>query len=725
MARRLEISLRGSVAADDPDEVTLSTTEMEVSLDDMDMELELEIDSDGIARSYFECAADGNVETLRILLMSDASGQLLNSVDVDGFSALMIAAAEGNSEVVLELLRQGADANLRTFELKSAALHFAAKNGDPVIVEEMCKHTKQIDFWNVNADTPLVWACIEGRDEAVRILLEHGADPRVTNHYGATTLMCATMIGEDTSDDSDTARKNIVAMLLTRCPEMANAQDRDGSTAMHLAASCGYLKCVQELLAHGADITIRNAIGQTPLEEAELTGCNGSERCVEYLKSRWVVLEEEAKARMMTMLEMEDSQATTTPKKSKRKKKAKKAQKKKVKSAVAQASAVDSPESDEEEAPPPAAAAQQYETDDDNASAWTTVSRKSLPAAKSEKKKSDGSPLAASPKPRQPAKSPRAKPTNPPSPSTVSAEADAPATETHEVAVGVAVELGGDTIPHSATDAPVDAELAAPIVESESEDDGTPDFLMRLPSLDATPSSPESAPFAGVALSPVSQLFQPSFAPSPFLRPRPMWGRFSSSEARSYRRQPVSKGVKPKLSWLDPLPTHVRDALAMLACGFCADLVSDNVQCTACSQLYCQLCVPAPTFACVRCGHILMRAEMKHNSFAQQQAASMGLLASHAPQTAGDPSIDELQARLHARQPLAAHVALHPMGLVPGEDAYLAGCSMAQLDVLEELHYAGLREINHARMQWIRAQERSKYEEELKTTHRVYSLYEA
>ncbi|OQR90613.1 cleavage induced hypothetical protein [Thraustotheca clavata] len=327
---------------------------------------------------------EGNVETLRILLMSDPSGELLNSVDVDGFSALMIAAAEGNSQVVLELLRQGADANLRTFELKSAALHFAAKNGDPVIVEEMCKHTKQIDFWNVNADTPLVWACIEGRDEAVCILLKYGADPRVTNHYGATTLMCATMIGEDAAENSDSARKNIVAMLLEKCPEMANAQDRDGSTAMHLAASCGYLQCVQELLARSADITIRNAI-------AELTGCNGSEKCVEFLKSRWVILEEEAKARMMTMLEMEENIATTPAKKSKKKKKAKKAQKKKPK--VTQA--MDSPESeghsDTEAIPneePEASKIKTYESDD-NSSPWTTVSRKQTPSGKSEPKKKE------------------------------------------------------------------------------------------------------------------------------------------------------------------------------------------------------------------------------------------------------------------------------------------------------------------------------------------------
>ncbi|ETV82281.1 hypothetical protein, variant 1 [Aphanomyces astaci] len=324
-------------------------------LEDLGIEFEFEMDTESMSRAYFECAAEGNVETLRFLLSSDVHGELLNSVDVDGFSALMIAAAEGNRDVVLELLRRNADANLRTFELKSAALHFAAKNGDPEIVEEMCKHTTQIDFWNINADTPLVWACIEGRDAAVAVLLRHGADPRVTNHYGATTLMCATMIGEDTDDATDMARKVIVTLLLTMCPDLVNVQDRDGSTAMHLAASCGYLQCCRALLEGGADITIRNAVGQTPLEEAEQTGCDGSDACVAFLKVHWAKLEDEVNKRMRTMLELEDDSSVATPgKAAKKKKKHKKnnhAAKKKLPppSTTKMSTAPSSPKADEDE----------------------------------------------------------------------------------------------------------------------------------------------------------------------------------------------------------------------------------------------------------------------------------------------------------------------------------------------------------------------------------------
>jgi ankyrin repeat protein len=69
-----------------------------------------------------------------------------------------------------------------------------------------------------STDTPLIWACIEGRVEAVRVLLEHGADVTAVNHYGAPALLCAVMIGENPDeDDSDHHRAEILRLLLDKC----------------------------------------------------------------------------------------------------------------------------------------------------------------------------------------------------------------------------------------------------------------------------------------------------------------------------------------------------------------------------------------------------------------------------------------------------------------------------------------------------------------------------
>lgn len=104
---------------------------------------------------------------------------------------------------------------------------------------------------------------------------------------------------------------------------------------MHLAASCGYLSCVKTLLEFGADITLRNAIGQTPLEEAEASDLRGSGECVVHLRTIWRRLEEEAAARMMAMLETEEATAERASGGKKAKKKSKKGKRKATKSAAA------------------------------------------------------------------------------------------------------------------------------------------------------------------------------------------------------------------------------------------------------------------------------------------------------------------------------------------------------------------------------------------------------
>ncbi|KAK1946533.1 Espin [Phytophthora citrophthora] len=286
---------------DASDEEEVTTAEFTVDL----------ADGQTWAINFYECAAEGDLECLEEILESGHVG--VNDVDVDGFTALMVAAAEGHRDVVKALLRRGADVGVRTHELRSTALHFAAKNGDAEIVAALCEcDSAVVDCWNVNADTPLIWACIEGRAEAVKVLLKHGADVNMLNQYGASTLLCAVMIGEDPEQDaeSDKRRAEILMMLLEKNVKLVNFQDREGSTAMHLATSCGYLECVKTLLVFGADITLRNAIGQTALEEAQDSELRESGPCVEHLRGIWRQLEEEAAARMMAMLEMEEEAAT-------------------------------------------------------------------------------------------------------------------------------------------------------------------------------------------------------------------------------------------------------------------------------------------------------------------------------------------------------------------------------------------------------------------------------
>jgi len=61
-------------------------------------------------------------------------------------------------------------------------------------------------------------------------------------------------------------------LLLDRNPNLAFSKNRDGSTALHYAASYGYLEITELLLAKNSDVNAKNSEGVTPLHYAASFG---------------------------------------------------------------------------------------------------------------------------------------------------------------------------------------------------------------------------------------------------------------------------------------------------------------------------------------------------------------------------------------------------------------------------------------------------------------------
>ncbi|TDH66226.1 hypothetical protein CCR75_005863 [Bremia lactucae] len=761
---------------------SVNTDENEVVTAEFSVDL---ADGQTWAVNFFECAAENDLECLEEIL--DSGRVRVNDVDVDGFTALMVAAAEGHRDVVRTLLKRGADVRIQTHELRSTALHFAAKNGDAVIVAALCEcDASMIDCWNSNGDTPLIWACIEGRVEAVKVFLKYGADVTVLNQYGASTLLCAVMVGEDPEEveEIDEQRAEILTMLLATKKVLVNFQDPEGSTAMHLAMSCGYLACIKTLLANGADITLRNVIGQTALEEALDVWKEEREPCIAYVRGIWQQLEEEAAARMMAMLEIEDKadkrktggNSVLTSKKSK--KKNKKVKRKAIKqphfetmkeeskalmwrSQVESVSTVKEDDesgesSDEERLSLMQAIGSSLEQDSEDklgdmtavvevleaieeslkkdvettADAWTTVRKKprsalvvANDAVKTTSSLRHKTVLSTSKRGQHSSLKQQSHDTISSSGGRVrSSSAPRPG-----VAHNIRSTPGDERSTFS-----IKSRASRHLAPSHIEDSTAQVFK----SLDLT-NSMSCSNFSWTLSSP----WRPEFRRLPALAPHVVT---QSTNRQTWKQQrtngPYKVACDIRDRWLGKLHLgneNVAETLGYLACGLCGELVNDNRQCSGsaskgtdsldCPQLYCASCLESSafqtahstTFKCVRCHQVTRKETMSCNSFAQAQAASLGLSLSNSFSTKAfvSYSLEDMQHLLEASDYQVSGVDLQAYYLVPGSD--LCHLSNGQLDILANAHQRGLTEILDQRLTNARATERLHLDEWLKT-HMLY-----
>uniref|UniRef100_A0A8C0U5K7 Regulatory factor X associated ankyrin containing protein n=1 Tax=Cyanistes caeruleus TaxID=156563 RepID=A0A8C0U5K7_CYACU len=109
--------------------------------------------------------------------------------------------------------------------------------------------------------TPLIWAAAFGEIETVRHLLEWGADPHALAKERESALALASMGGYT----------DIVTMLLDRDVDI-NTYDWNGGTPLLYAVRGNHVKCVEALLACGADLTEEADSGYTPMDLAVALG---------------------------------------------------------------------------------------------------------------------------------------------------------------------------------------------------------------------------------------------------------------------------------------------------------------------------------------------------------------------------------------------------------------------------------------------------------------------
>lgn len=165
-------------------------------------------------------------------------------------------------DVVREIIHRS-DGNRRT-RMGDTALHLAAggRHDQLQVVRLLLAAGCNPEAPNGREETPLHVALLHDHRGTAKLLLEAGAN------IGAPDRMLQTPLHLAAARDS----QDIIRMALEQDDQHLNARDANGETALHAAARRGHNMCVRLLLDAGADATIADARGKSPLEAATIGG---------------------------------------------------------------------------------------------------------------------------------------------------------------------------------------------------------------------------------------------------------------------------------------------------------------------------------------------------------------------------------------------------------------------------------------------------------------------
>jgi ankyrin repeat protein len=100
---------------------------------------------------------------------------------------------------------------------------------------------------------------LNGYAETCKLLIDNGVDAEAKNKDGKTALHLASLNGNVKAAD----------LIIGKSGNIANEQDNAGKTALFYAAKKGHTGMCKFLVSKGADPKIKDNDGKTALDEAE------------------------------------------------------------------------------------------------------------------------------------------------------------------------------------------------------------------------------------------------------------------------------------------------------------------------------------------------------------------------------------------------------------------------------------------------------------------------
>ncbi|XVF01559.1 hypothetical protein REPUB_Repub04eG0099600 [Reevesia pubescens] len=182
----------------------------------------------------------------------------VDTKDEDGEMPLLHAAQQGHTLTAKYLLEHDANPAIPS-DLGATALHHAAGIGNIELLKSILAKGVEVDSQS-DSGIPLVWATGHAQHDAVKVLLDHHANPNAETEDNITPLLSAVATGS-------LACLDLLIQAGAKVSVIAG-----GATPLHIAADNGSPELINSLLKAGADPNFLDEDGQKPIQVAAARG---------------------------------------------------------------------------------------------------------------------------------------------------------------------------------------------------------------------------------------------------------------------------------------------------------------------------------------------------------------------------------------------------------------------------------------------------------------------
>ena len=194
-------------------------------------------------RQLIVSAINGNIDGVRQALKNGAS---INVRDNRGRTPLLIATHADNVEMARALIAAGADVNARD-HIEDSPYLYAGAEGRNEILRMTLEAGADLRSTNRYGGTALIPAAHHGHPETVAILLRTRIDKDHVNKLGWTALLEAVILGDGGPTHTEVVR------LLVEAGANVKLTDREGVTPLQHARRRGFREMVRILEARGGN----------------------------------------------------------------------------------------------------------------------------------------------------------------------------------------------------------------------------------------------------------------------------------------------------------------------------------------------------------------------------------------------------------------------------------------------------------------------------------------